>query len=107
AGLEPDVLTAGLEEHDGANREGDRHAREQTLDAVVVPNPAALEIGELELAAVGAHKQLLQGRLRAVETGADHDANPSPPVTSARRPRISCSSVLISASMTSSGLGGS
>ena len=75
--LEPHVLAAGFEEHHCANRERHRHAREQALDAFVVPHPTALEVGQLELAVFRLREQVMQRRLRALECCAGHWYIPS------------------------------
>src|SRR5690606_25934730 len=88
ARLEADVLSAGLEQHHGADGKRDRYARQEAADALVVPDPAALEIGQLEQAFLGTKKELLQRCLGAIEAGASHVSLPSPPPASAQcRPR--------------------
>ena len=63
--------------------------------------------GSWRLAVVGPREQVLQRGLGAVEAGADHGVTSLLPVTCPSRSMISRSSSLMSASMTSSGRGGS
>ena len=42
-------LSAGLEQHHGADRERPCDADQQRPDVLVIPDPAALEVGQLEL----------------------------------------------------------
>lgn len=72
-GLKPYVLASGLQQHHSADWERYGDTGQEALDPVVVPNPAALEVWELEFALVRSVEQPLQGCLSAVEAGSNHD----------------------------------
>lgn len=69
AWAEADLVPSSLEQHHGADRVGQRHAREEGADVVVVPDPGALEVGELELALVDLPEQLGQEGFLRIERG--------------------------------------
>ena len=58
AGLEPDV-SAGGEGHDGTDGEHPGDAGQKSTDAVVFPDPASLEVWELDFGGLDVVEQVL------------------------------------------------
>jgi hypothetical protein len=53
-------VSAGFERHQGSDGECSRHRGDQAFDAVLVPHPASLEIGELEVAPVAIPQKFMK-----------------------------------------------
>lgn len=49
-----------VERHQSPNREGSRNGSDQAFDAIFVPNPTALEILQLNDAAMAVFKKLIE-----------------------------------------------
>ena len=65
-------VTACFEEHNGSDRKGSGDANEQALNVVIVPNPATLEVGELDFAVGDIGEDIGERSFGAIEGG--HDA---------------------------------
>lgn len=65
--LELDVRITGAQRHHRADRIGQRDRRQQAGDVVVVPYPAALEVGQLQGASVGLVQQVTERQVVAGE----------------------------------------
>jgi hypothetical protein len=69
--LEPRAA-AGLEQHHRADREGAGDAHEEGLDVLVVPDPSALEVWQLELPLHDLGQKVAQEGLGRIERGHGH-----------------------------------